>query len=184
MSHRWKPIVACLSLILLATAGGCGNSAGTGDANKSPTTAIDGSGKETPSVDGNQSPTTPKSKADSQHPVVLIDTSLGKITVELDREKAMLTVDNFLSYVNSSFYDQSVIHQVWKGQGILGGGYGTNMLPIAKPTHQPIRNEADKKVSNSRGTIAMIRLPNAHGGGIIGIANIEMVEQPSHAHQR
>jgi peptidyl-prolyl cis-trans isomerase A (cyclophilin A) len=157
VSHRWKPIVACLGSVLLATVVGCG---GSGDGGKSPSAAIDGKGKANPSGEGSQSPAAPKSPADLQHPVVVIDTSLGKITVELNREKALLTVDNFLSYVNSSFYDQTIIHQVCKGEvkGIIGGGYGTNM--VARPARTPIRNEAHNQVKNARGTIAMIRLPN------------------------
>ena len=109
--------------------------------------------------EGSQNAAPPKPTADPQHPVVLIETSLGNITVRLDREKALLTVDNFLSYVGASFYDQTIIHQVYKGQGILAGGYGTNMLE--KPAHTPIRNEADNGLKNRRGTIAMVRLPDA-----------------------
>jgi len=155
VSHRWKPIVACLSLILFATAGGCGHS---GDGSKSPPAAIDGAGRDDPPGGGGQSPGTPKSNVDSQHPVVLIETSLGNITVQLDRAKAKLTVGNFLVYVGESFYDQTIIHQVYKGQGILAGGYGTNMVP--KRVHQTVRNEADNRVTNSRGTIAMVRQPD------------------------
>ena len=154
MSHRWKPIVTCLSLLVFAVAGGCG---GSGDGNQPPAAAIDGTKDAAPSEDGSKTPA-PKPTADSQHPVVVIETSKGKITVELDREKAMLTVDNFLLYANASFYDQSIIHQVFKNQGILAGGYGTNMLPIAKPTHAAVRNEADNQLKNVRGAIAMIRL--------------------------
>ena len=154
MSHRWKPIVACLSLILFATAGGCG---GSGD--KSPPAAIGEAGKDGPSGGGGHSPGTPKSNVDLQHPVVLIETSLGNITVQLDREKAKLTVGNFLVYVGESFYDQTIIHQVYKGQGILAGGYGANMVP--KRVHQTVRNEADNRVTNARGTIAMVRQPDA-----------------------
>jgi peptidyl-prolyl cis-trans isomerase B (cyclophilin B) len=172
VSHRWKPIVACLSLVLFATVGGCGHS---GDGDKSPTAALDGTDKEDPSSGGSQSPGNPKPNANSQLPVVLIDTTLGKITVELNRKKAPLTVDNFLTYVNESFYDQSIIHQVSKGQAILGGGYGKNMLPIAKTIHVGVRNEADNGLSNTQGTIAMVRLPgDVHGATsqfFINVAN-------------
>ena len=138
--------------MLFATAGGCGS--------QSPPAAIDGAGNATPSsVVVPEPPAPPKPTSDSQHPVVLIETSLGNVTVQLDREKALLTVDNFLRYVGASFYDQTVIHQVYKGQGILGGGYGTNM--VAKPARTPIYNEADNGLKNSRGTIAMVRLPDA-----------------------
>lgn len=156
MSHRWKPIVACLCLILFAAVGGCSKS---GDGNQSPSASLNG----TPSPGGTEIPAPPKPVPDTQHPVVVIATSLGDITVDLDRQKAMLTVDNFLSYVGTSvgasFYSQTIIHQVYKGQGILGGGYDTNM--VAKLARTPIRNEARNGVKNLRGTIAMIRLPNS-----------------------
>jgi cyclophilin family peptidyl-prolyl cis-trans isomerase len=158
VSHRWKPIVACLSLVVFAVASGCGHS---GDGNQSPAAAIDGSKGGVPSEGGSKTPASANQTKNLQHPVVEIETSLGKITVELDRENALLTVDNFLLYVNASFYDQSIIHQVYKGQGILAGGYGTNMLPIAKPTHAPVRNEAANGLKNLRGAIAMIRLPGS-----------------------
>lgn len=93
------------------------------------------------------------------HPVVVIETSMGNITVELDRQKSVLTVDNFLSYVRDSFYNQTIIHQVYKGQGILGGGYSANM--VAKVARTPIFNEAQNGVKNRRGTIAMVRQPDS-----------------------
>jgi cyclophilin family peptidyl-prolyl cis-trans isomerase len=157
VSDCWKPIVAFLSLLVLAAAGGCGHS---GDANQSPAASIDGTKSGTPSEGGSTTPVPPKPTSDS-HPVVLIDTSLGKITVELDRDKAKLTVDNFLTYVGASFYDQSIIHQVYKGQAILAGGYGANLLPIAKPVHASVRNEAANELKNLRYTIAMSRFPDA-----------------------
>ena len=104
-------------------------------------------------------PAAQKPPSDPQHPVVLIETSLGNITVRLDAEKAPLTVDNFLSYVNAGHYDQTIVHQVYKGQGFLAGGYGTNL--VEKPGRTPIRNEAHNGLKNRRGTIAMVRLPDA-----------------------
>ena len=58
--------------------------------------------------------------------MVQIETSQGNVIVRLDGEKAPLTVENFLSYVRASFYDGTIIHQVYKGQGIVGGGYDAN----------------------------------------------------------
>ena len=69
----------------------------------------------------------------------------------------MLTVDNFLSYVGSSFYDKTIIHQVFKDQAIMAGGYDTNM--VAKLARFPIRNEAAVGMKNLRYTIAMFRSP-------------------------
>jgi peptidyl-prolyl cis-trans isomerase B (cyclophilin B) len=159
VSQRWKPIVAYVSLLLVTVAAGCGSSS---DGKQSPPAAIDGSSGGGGAEGGGATPAA-KSTADSKHPVVVIETSLGKITLELDREKAPLTVENFLQYVNASFYDQSVIHQVFKGQAIIAGGYGTNLLPIAKPAHAAVRNEAGdpNALKNLRGTIAMVRFPNS-----------------------
>ena len=69
--------------------------------------------------------------------MVQIETSQGNVIVRLDGEKAPLTVENFLSYVRASFYDGTIIHQVYKGQGIVGGGYDANGSP--KPPRTPIR---------------------------------------------
>jgi cyclophilin family peptidyl-prolyl cis-trans isomerase len=92
---------------------------------------------------------------DLKHPQILIETSLGGITLQLDGEKSPLTVANFLSYVESGSYDQTIIHQVYKNQAILAGGYTSNMTEI-RP-RPPIRNEADNGLKNRRGTIAMLR---------------------------
>ena len=89
---------------------------------------------------------------------MLIETSLGKIKVQLNVERAPLTVDNFLFYVNSGYYDRTIVHQVYKGQGIMAGGYGENLLE--KPARTPIRNEASNGLKNRRGTIAMVRSPD------------------------
>ena len=91
--------------------------------------------------------------------MVLIKTSLGDIAVELDPAKAPLTVGNFLQYVRDGFYDQTIVHQVFKGQAVLAGGYDKNM--IAKPTHPAVRSEADNGLKNLRYTIAMNRQPDA-----------------------
>ena len=139
---------------MIAVAGGCG-----GGDKPSPTTASGATQKGDPPDGGSQTSAAPKESPDLQHPVVEIETSKGKITVELDRKNAVNTVDNFLSYVGSSFYDKTIIHQVFKGQAILAGGYDTNM--VAKPTHTPIRNEAANGLKNLRGTIAMSRWPDS-----------------------
>jgi len=94
----------------------------------------------------------------SLHPVVVIETSLGDITVELDAEKAPLTVENFLSYVDSGHYQQTVFHQVFQDQGIVGGGFTAEM--VEKETLNPVYSEADNGLKNTRGTIAMARQPD------------------------
>jgi cyclophilin family peptidyl-prolyl cis-trans isomerase len=92
---------------------------------------------------------------DPLHPVVQIETSLGNIVVKLDAEKAKLTVENFLSYVNLHQYDGTIFHQVFKDYVVIGGGYTPEL--VEKPTSRSVRNEADNGLKNVRGTIAMAR---------------------------
>jgi cyclophilin family peptidyl-prolyl cis-trans isomerase len=86
---------------------------------------------------------------------VEIDTSAGKIVVELDAEHAPITVKNFLQYVDKKFYDGLIFHRVIKGFMIQGGGMSPDMKE--KDTAAPIALEAGKGLSNQRGTIAMAR---------------------------
>jgi len=92
---------------------------------------------------------------------VVIDTSLGKITVRLEKEKASLTVDNFLAYVDSGHYDQTIFHQVIKDHPkiILGGAFTPELSE--KKARTPIYNEARNGLKNRRGTIAMARQADA-----------------------
>lgn len=87
--------------------------------------------------------------------VVALETSMGIITLELDNEKAPLTVENFLSYVKSGFFSNTLFHRVIPGFMIQGGGFLSGMKQ--KATEAPIKNEADNGLPNSRGTIAMAR---------------------------
>ncbi len=86
---------------------------------------------------------------------VIIETSLGKMTAELYEDKAPLTVTNFLSYVDSGFYDGTIFHRVIKGFMIQGGGFDETMTQ--KPTKAPVKNEAANGLKNERGTLAMAR---------------------------
>ena len=90
-----------------------------------------------------------------QNPVVLLQTSMGDITLELDAEKAPQTVENFLSYVREGFYDGTLFHRVIDGFMIQGGGMTADMAP--KKTRPPIKNEADNGLKNEVGSIAMAR---------------------------
>jgi len=93
--------------------------------------------------------------AQSKNPAVVISTTLGDITVELDPAKAPLSVDNFLQYVKAAHYDGTVFHRVIKGFMIQGGNMTVDGK--AKPTRPPIKNEAANGLKNERGTIAMAR---------------------------
>jgi len=86
---------------------------------------------------------------------VAMETSLGRIVIELDAEKAPASVENFLSYVDAGFYDGTIFHRVISGFMIQGGGFDANMQQ--KPTRAPIKNEAENGLRNDRGTIAMAR---------------------------
>ncbi len=85
----------------------------------------------------------------------IIDTTMGSITLELDDVKAPATVENFLAYAASGFYDGTVFHRVIDGFMIQGGGFTRDMNQ--KQTRAPIRNEAANGLKNARGTIAMAR---------------------------
>jgi peptidyl-prolyl cis-trans isomerase A (cyclophilin A) len=89
------------------------------------------------------------------NPVVLIKTSKGDIKVELYKEKAPISVENFLSYVNDGYYSGTIFHRVIKNFMIQGGGFTADMKQ--KPTKDPIKNEAKNGLSNSKGTLAMAR---------------------------
>lgn len=91
-------------------------------------------------------------------PVVILDTTLGKITLELDRAKAPITVENFLKYVDEGFYTNTIFHRVISDFMIQGGGFTDGMQE--KPTHAAIKNESGNGLSNVRGTIAMARTPD------------------------
>lgn len=86
---------------------------------------------------------------------VLIKTSLGDITVELYPDKSPKSVENFLGYVKSGFYDGTVFHRVIEGFMIQGGGFTKDLRQ--KPTKAPIPIESKNGVSNLRGTVSMAR---------------------------
>ena len=88
-------------------------------------------------------------------PRVLIQTSLGDITVELNQTKAPISVANFLTYVDDGFYDGTIFHRVIPDFMIQGGGFLPGMKQ--KKVKAPIKNESGNGLSNTRGTIAMAR---------------------------
>ena len=94
----------------------------------------------------------------ADYPRVVLDTSKGKIVLELDVDKAPQTVTNFLAYVDAGFYDGTIFQRVIPGFMIQGGGFTAEMQQ--KQTRAPIQNEADNGLQNGRGTIAMARTPD------------------------
>ena len=150
MPTRRNAILASWLIVGLLAAGGCGGGSDSPDA----TASIPGSGA------GDTAKSNPAAPAgDPLRPVVAFETSLGTIKVRLDGENARLTVSNFLSYVDGRHYDETIFHQVYQGQGVVGGGYTVNFEE--KPVRPPVRNEADNGLRNRRGTIAMLRSVDA-----------------------
>lgn len=100
------------------------------------------------------------SKAQAETTMVKMETSKGVITIELDGNKAPETVANFITYVQEGFYDGTIFHRVISNFMIQGGGFTTDMAQ--KPTHDPIKNEANNGLKNDTGTIAMARTQDPH----------------------
>lgn len=103
---------------------------------------------------------TPKTemKIISTSNIVKLQTSMGDIVIELNRQAAPVTVKNFLGYVEAGFYDDTIFHRVIPGFMIQGGGFTEQMT--RKETRDPIINEAKNGLSNMRGTTAMARTSN------------------------
>lgn len=93
-------------------------------------------------------------------PRVSIITSHGAFVLELEPEKAPKTVENFLAYAGTDFYEGTIFHRVMKNFMIQGGGFTADMQK--KPTRAPITNEADNGLKNDRGTVAMARTNDPH----------------------
>lgn len=92
--------------------------------------------------------------------MVTLHTNYGVITLTLFTDKAPATVANFISYVQDGFYNNTIFHRVIDGFMIQGGGFTPDMEQ--KETKAPIKNEANNKVANKKGTIAMARTSDPH----------------------
>ena len=96
-----------------------------------------------------------KTSIEGVNPVVLISTNKGDIKIQLDSEKAPVSVENFLAYTNEGYYDGVIFHRVIPNFMIQTGGLTEDMKQ--KPTKTPIKNEADNGLTNKRGSVAMAR---------------------------
>ena len=96
----------------------------------------------------------------ADNPRVLLTTSHGEIEIELNEQKAPISVKNFLNYVDKGHYNGTIFHRVIPGFMVQGGGFDANFTQ--KPTDKPIQNEANNGLFNTRGTIAMARTANPH----------------------
>ncbi len=112
----------------------------------------------------------PLSMALAANPVVEMKTSLGVIKLELNQEKAPKTVANFLSYVKSGQYANTIFHRVIPGFMVQGGGFTADMNE--KPTRGPIQNEAANGLKNETGTIAMARTSDPHSASAQFFINV------------
>lgn len=93
------------------------------------------------------------------NPVVAVETSAGTIVIELFKDRAPVSVENFLQYARDKHYDGTIWHRVVPGYVIQGGGYTTAL--VERPTRPPIQNEATNGLGNQRGTVAMARTRSA-----------------------
>jgi len=100
---------------------------------------------------------TVSAQGDDKHPVVVLDTSFGPISIELDQERAPITATNFLKYVDEGFYDNLIFHRVIPRFMIQGGGFDTSVREKSDGQHGKIKNESGNGLSNVIGTIAMAR---------------------------
>ncbi len=111
---------------------------------------------------------------------VKLDTSEGTIVLELDREKAPKTVDNFLAYVSAKHYDGVIFHRVIENFMIQTGGYKPDLSE--KPTKPPIPLESRNGLSNLRGTVAMARTNNPNSATaqfFVNVADNVFLDQPN-----
>jgi peptidyl-prolyl cis-trans isomerase A (cyclophilin A) len=125
----------------------------------------EGKASEAPNKAKTQEPPVVEEKEKVPNPVVKMVTNKGEIQIELEVEKAPITVANFLKYAQSDFYNGTIFHRVIKDFMIQGGGFNSDMQQ--KKTNPPIKNESDNGLRNNRGTIAMARTnnPNAFLNG-------------------
>jgi peptidyl-prolyl cis-trans isomerase A (cyclophilin A) len=89
------------------------------------------------------------------NPIAVITTTMGEITVELFKDRAPASVENFVQYATEGFFSGTIFHRVIPGFMIQGGGFTPDLAE--KPTRPPIRNEATNGLNNVRGTLAMAR---------------------------
>ena len=113
--------------------------------------------------------------------MVRLETSMGEIVLELDEKNAPKTVNNFMEYVTSGFYDGTIFHRVIDGFMIQGGGFTPDMQQ--KATREPIENEADNGLKNDAYTIAMARTADPHSAAAQFFINVRNNDALNHTAQ-
>lgn len=115
-----------------------------------------------------------------KNPVVVMETSLGNVKIELFEKEAPISVKNFLEYASSGFYNETIFHRVIPGFMAQGGGFTADRKQ--KPTRAPIKNEAANGLKNDRGTLAMARTSapdSATAQFFINVVNNNMLNRPN-----
>lgn len=112
-----------------------------------------------------------RAQAAGGHPVIKLQTTMGDIVLELDAEKAPVTVENFVQYVKDGHYDGTIFHRVIPNFMIQGGGFDADMNQ--KETRESIKNEADNGLKNDKYTIAMARTPDPHSASAQFFINVK-----------
>jgi peptidyl-prolyl cis-trans isomerase B (cyclophilin B) len=102
---------------------------------------------------------------------VLMQTTVGSLTLELDSDSAPKTVENFLAYLEDGFYDGTIFHRVIENFMIQGGGFTVEMEQ--KETRAPVENEANNGLKNNRGSIAMARTQDPHSATAQFFINVQ-----------
>lgn len=115
----------------------------------------------------------------ASNPLVQMETTVGEILLELDRAKAPISVENFIAYANAGHYDGTIFHRVIKGFMVQGGGLTADLQ--AKPTREPIKNEAGNGLKNRVGTLAMARTGEIHSATAQFFINTEDNKSLDHA---
>ena len=103
--------------------------------------------------------------------LAILHTNFGDIKLELNKEKAPITVENFVSYVKDGHYDGTVFHRVIDGFMVQGGGFDADMQQ--KSTKDPIKNEANNGLKNDVGTVAMARTQDPHSASAQFFINVK-----------
>lgn len=152
--HRFA-LSACFALILgLPWLAGCNRSAApSADADQETANGSEAADASKPA--DQQTSATVAAEPKKYSPTIVLKTTMGDITVKLDPQAAPRTVNNFLHYVESGLYNQTIFHEVEAGYVALAGAYTPEL--VERPSRYPIPNEAANGRKNVRGTIAMAR---------------------------
>ncbi len=155
--HIRRLIAGAAVFAALGASSGCASSEPASSPASQVTSATNSSGGSTepgaPPAPATENPNDKASK--KENPVVVLETSLGTIKIELFSDAAPISVKNFLDYVESKHYDGTIFHRVIPGFMVQGGGFTADMKQ--KQTKAPIKNEAGNGLKNMRGTLAMAR---------------------------